>query len=50
MPFASEAQRKYLYAKKPDVAKKFAIHEAKKGRALPSTAADYIRGKTRNNV
>jgi|TARA_X000001382_G_scaffold61268_1_gene42194 hypothetical protein len=27
MPFKSEKQRKYLYAKKPKVAKKFAKHE-----------------------
>lgn len=26
MPFKSEKQRKYLYAKKPKVAKKFAQH------------------------
>ena len=27
MPFASEKQRRYLWAKKPDVARKFAEHE-----------------------
>ena len=30
MPFKSEKQRKYLYAKKPKVAKKFAEHSKKK--------------------
>ena len=30
MPFESEKQRKFLYAKKPAVAKKFAAHEEKK--------------------
>ena len=29
MPFKSEKQRKYLYANKPEVAKKFAEHSAK---------------------
>ena len=31
MPFKSERQRKYLYANKPKVAKKFAKH-SKKGK------------------
>jgi len=30
MPFKSEKQRKYLWAKKPKVAKKFARHKRKK--------------------
>lgn len=30
MPFKSEKQRKYLYAKKPKVAKKFSEHSKKK--------------------
>lgn len=30
MPFVSDRQRKYLYAKKPEVAKKFAKHAKKK--------------------
>jgi hypothetical protein len=30
MPFKSEKQRKYLYAKKPEVAKKFAEHSKPK--------------------
>jgi len=33
MPFKSEKQRKYLYAKKPSVAKKFAKHGKKKSPA-----------------
>jgi len=32
MPFKSEKQRKYLYAKEPAVAKKFAAEEKKKKR------------------
>jgi len=35
MPFKSEKQRRYLYAKKPKVAKKFAQHskpKVKKGK------------------
>ena len=31
MPFASDKQRKYLYAKKPNVAKKLAKKHKKKG-------------------
>lgn len=34
MPFKSTAQRGYLYAKKPAVAKKFAAHTPK-GKKLP---------------
>lgn len=34
MPFVSEAQRKYLFAKKPEVAKEFASHTPK-GAKLP---------------
>ncbi len=34
MPFKSEAQRKYLYANEPAVAKKFAA-ETPKGAKLP---------------
>lgn len=30
MPFKSEKQRKYLYAKKPAVAKRYAEHSSKK--------------------
>lgn len=32
MPFKSQKQRKYLYAKKPKVAKKFAQHSRRKKR------------------
>lgn len=34
MPFKSEAQRRYLYAKEPEVAKEFAAHTPK-GKKLP---------------
>lgn len=44
MPFKSEAQRKYLYAKHPEVAKKFAEHSGKQGTALPSKVTQPIRG------
>jgi len=44
MPFVSESQRKYLYAKKPEVAKKFAQHSGKQGSVLPSKVAQPIRG------
>lgn len=49
MPFVSESQRKYLYAKKPEVAKKFAQHSGKQGEALPSKISKPIIGKARNN-
>jgi hypothetical protein len=32
MPFKSAKQRRYLYAEKPEVAKKFAMDSAKKGK------------------
>ena len=32
MPFKSAKQRRYLYAEKPKVAKKFAMDSAKKGK------------------
>ena len=38
MPFKSEAQRRYLYAKEPAVAEKFAA-ETPKGTKLP----DHVR-------
>lgn len=50
MPFKSQAQRGYLYAKKPEVAKKFAQHSGKQGVALPSKVAQPIAGKARNNA
>jgi len=30
MPFTSEAQRRFLWAKKPEIARKFAMHSPKK--------------------
>jgi len=47
MPFASESQRKYLYAKKPEVAKKFASHSGKQGVALPSKITPPVEGKNK---
>lgn len=47
MPFKSEAQRKYLYSQKPEVAKKFAAHEGKKGVALPSKISKPVIGRNR---
>ena len=38
MPFKSHAQRKYLFAKKPSVAKEFAAKTAK-GAKLPKKVA-----------
>lgn len=38
MPFKSTAQRKYLYANEPQVAKKFAAHTPK-GKKLPAKVA-----------
>lgn len=37
MPFKSEAQRKFLFAKEPEVAKEFAKHTPK-GKKLPKHA------------
>ena len=34
MPFKSEAQRKYLFSQKPEIAKEFAAHTPK-GKKLP---------------
>ena len=34
MPFKSAKQRRYLYAEKPEVAKKFAMDSAKKGKMV----------------
>jgi hypothetical protein len=36
MPFKSDKQRKYLYAKKPKVAKKYAKHSKKGKKTLMS--------------
>lgn len=53
MPFKSDAQRRYLYAKKPAVAKKFARHEPptdsdlgkKKEVELPDPQLPVYRGE-----
>ena len=39
MPFESNAQRKYLFAKKPKVAKEFAA-KTPKGKKLPEHVSD----------
>jgi hypothetical protein len=39
MPFKSEAQRRYLFAKHPKVAKEFAAHTPK-GAKLPEKVGD----------
>jgi|TARA_R110000744_G_scaffold300843_1_gene409961 hypothetical protein len=36
MPFKSDKQRKYLYAEKPEVAKKFAKDSKKKTHKMPN--------------
>ena len=43
MPFKSDAQRKYLFAKKPSVAKEFAAH-THKGKKLPEHVPDSVKG------
>lgn len=46
MPFKSKAQAKYMYAKKPKLAKKFAEHTTTSIKNLP----EKINGKkSRNN-
>lgn len=49
-PFVSEAQRKYLWAKKPDIAREFA-HKTSKGKKLPKkkrNVKDIINKATKN--
>lgn len=43
MPFKSDSQRKYLFAKKPEVAKEFASH-SEKGKKLP----EHVKGKKKS--
>ena len=45
MPFKSKAQAKYLYAKKPKIAKKFAEHTTISIKKLP----EKISGKKNRN-
>ena len=47
VPFKSSAQRAYLYAEKPEVAKKFAQHSGKQGAALPSKITPPIKGSNK---
>jgi hypothetical protein len=49
MPFKSKAQKGYLYANKPDVAKKFQKETPKKGGALPAKVAKPVKGKTKGS-
>ena len=42
MPFKSDAQRKYLFAKKPSGAKEFAAHTPK-GKKLPEHVPDSVK-------
>ena len=46
MPFVSKAQRAYLFAKHPDVAKEFAAHTPK-GAKLPRHVKHVTHGKKR---
>lgn len=45
MPFRSEAQRRYLYAKRPAVAREFQAHTASNAR-LPEHVRDGRRKKS----
>jgi hypothetical protein len=49
LPFKSKAQRGYLYANKPSVAKKFQKETPKKGGALPAKVAKPIKGRSRRS-
>ena len=42
MPFKSDKQRRYLYAEKPKVAKKFAMDSAKKGKLAKLKKGDQV--------
>tara|TARA_R100000781_G_scaffold110353_1_gene75791 strand:+ start:422 stop:664 length:243 start_codon:yes stop_codon:yes gene_type:complete len=43
MPFKSDKQRKYLYANKPDVAKKFSDEGKRSGGMLKRALANSVR-------
>lgn len=45
MPFKSEAQRAYLYAKKPKIAKKWASEHGNKIKKPKSIGEAYVRNK-----
>jgi len=47
MPFKSEAQRRYLYVKKPSVAKEFAS-KTPKGKKLPKKIGKKAKRKKGN--
>lgn len=49
MPFRSEAQRRYLFAKHPEVAKEFAAHTPK-GAKLPEHVSGKKKGKRYNQA
>ncbi len=46
MPFKSKAQRRYMYAKKPELAKEFEEHTPK-GKKLPEKVKHKKRGKVK---
>jgi hypothetical protein len=45
MPFKSKAQRRYLFAKEPEVAKEFAAHTPK-GAKLP----EHVKAKAKKKL
>jgi hypothetical protein len=49
MPFKSKAQRKFLFAKKPKIAKKFAEHTPK-GTQLPERVTPQKRAKRKKTT
>jgi HD superfamily phosphohydrolase YqeK len=50
MPFASDAQRKYLYSQKPEVAEKFAKHSGMRDDIETATAIAEKRGKRKKKM
>lgn len=50
MPFKSDAQRKFLFAKHPGVAKEFAAHTPKGAKLPEHVAGKSKKGKRYNNA
>jgi len=50
MPFKSEKQRRYLYSQKPEVAKKFAVDSAKKGKIIKLKGGGMDMGNKSNQA
>ena len=50
MPFKSEKQRRYLYSQKPEVAKKFAVDSAKKGKIIKLRGGGMDMGNKSNQA